>query len=277
MALKKNSAKHVTFGINSIIKAVPLKLKKIQDLLYSNIVRNEQDRTLESLIIPGGRLDNGDALEIHQKGYFARLSEALGEKYEAVWYVLGDEDFFSICEQYIKTHPSLTYNLTLYGLSFAEFLKTHSCIEEFPFLPQLADFECAFSYIFHAPCEHALGPLTLHKLMTKDISLKFKVTKSVMLKHYNYPIYEIWKACKQQRFSGELLERCEEQLCIHKKNEKVFVQAVRYEELALLKRICSGVSLEELLQSETFLSLDEDSVKQFFLWLSSSALIVGVL
>ena len=46
-------------------------------------------------IRPAGRLKTAaSALEVYRRAYVARLTEALGDTYEAVWSVLGDDVFF---------------------------------------------------------------------------------------------------------------------------------------------------------------------------------------
>jgi len=107
-------------------------------------------------VVPGGTLDAAGALAVYRNGYFARLTEQLGETYRTIWRALGDETFFSLCAAYIRTHPSTSYNLSDYGREFADFLATTTEATEAGFLPELARFELVFHDLFHAPAHEPL-------------------------------------------------------------------------------------------------------------------------
>jgi len=112
-------------------------------------------------VIPGGTLDAAAALAVYRNGYFARLTEQLGETYRTIWRALGDETFFLLCAAYIRTHPSTSYNLSEYGREFAEFLATTPEAADAVFLPELARFELAFHDLFHAPAHEPLDAAAL--------------------------------------------------------------------------------------------------------------------
>ncbi|MFX5734457.1 DNA-binding domain-containing protein, partial [Acinetobacter baumannii] len=85
----------------------------------------------------------------YRRGYRARLTEALGETYEAVWRVLGDEEFFSATRSFIAEEPSRSYNLSDYGQRFPDFLSARYQ-QEAGFLGHLAHLEWAFKSCFHS-------------------------------------------------------------------------------------------------------------------------------
>ena len=77
----------------------------MQELLCKSIISQKIDPQLLNGIIPGGNLSTQEALEVYLNGYPARLTDALGQVYEAVWPVLGDEEFFRVCREYILKYP----------------------------------------------------------------------------------------------------------------------------------------------------------------------------
>src|SRR5687768_3042109 len=92
---------------------------------FSKYFENEKDiLELEKSLVAGGRLSLQEALGVYSNGYVARLTEALGEIFEGVWWVLGDSGFFEMCKRYIAATPSKSYNLSDYGDGFPAFLST---------------------------------------------------------------------------------------------------------------------------------------------------------
>src|SRR5688572_29447575 len=91
----RNGRMNLTALQKAFAKAVYLSKKNPEELLHE--------------IIPGGSLDVKGALGVYQNGYPARLTEQLGETFEAVWWVLGDEDFLTVCRTYIAENGSQSY------------------------------------------------------------------------------------------------------------------------------------------------------------------------
>lgn len=122
-----------------------MNLKMWQEHFVHSLITNSKNEELEKLIIPAGSLTREDALNVYRQDYQARMKEALASNYEATWLVLGDEEFFSLSEEYISKHPSSYDNLTNYGDLFPQFLRTFS--QE---ASEMAEFEKAFWKYFHA-------------------------------------------------------------------------------------------------------------------------------
>lgn len=107
-------------------------------------------------IIPIGDLTVAQTVEIYQKDYNARLSEVLGELYETIWMIVGDDEFQSLCQGYIKEHPSSVANLSQCGEEFPAFIRKQQISKEFPFLYDVATFEQNYWRVFHS--EAPVGP-----------------------------------------------------------------------------------------------------------------------
>src|SRR4051812_47348056 len=88
----------------------------------------------------GGKLTPAEAVGVYRDGYPARMTEALGETFEACWRVLGDEDFLEACRIYSRAAPSVSHNLSDYGGSFPEFLDDRFK-KQAPFIKDLAVLE----------------------------------------------------------------------------------------------------------------------------------------
>lgn len=95
------------------------------------------------------RLEALKAISVYQEDYQARLTEALQNTYKTVYYVLGDDDFFSLANDYIKIHSSQSTNLDDYGEHLGFFITTHPLGDTYSFLSDLAHLEWSIRNIFH--------------------------------------------------------------------------------------------------------------------------------
>ncbi len=131
-----------------------LTLKQYQQLFSQAAHRADHESPpsrLVASITPGGSLLSADSLDVYRHGFIVRLTESLGDIYEAVWWVTGDEEFFRLAKMFILSKPSHAYNLSSYGHEFPEFLRIERPLPDLPFLPDLAQFEWLFKDIFHTP------------------------------------------------------------------------------------------------------------------------------
>ena len=123
---------------------------KFQNDFLVSVRENKLIDGLVDEIVPIGRLDTDRVIKVYNSDYFARMTEALGENFESLWFVLGDEGFFDLCRNYIKKFPSSARDLANYGNEMPKFLQESSYIEEWPFLRDLAEFELNFWKMFHS-------------------------------------------------------------------------------------------------------------------------------
>lgn len=118
---------------------------------FLNSVREKKlNVDLSDEIVPIGQLNAERVIKIYNSDYFARMTEALGENFESLWFVLGDEGFFDLCKSYIMKHPSSARDLANYGFEMPAFLQENGFLEEWPFLRDLAEFELSFWKMFHS-------------------------------------------------------------------------------------------------------------------------------
>ncbi|MBP6219184.1 MAG: putative DNA-binding domain-containing protein [Oligoflexales bacterium] len=251
-----------------------MNLRELQDQYYRHIVCGEPLGDASDLIIPGGLLNSvSEAMTIHSKGYFARLTEALGELYQAVWFVLGDELFFSTCKKYIQRHPSHTYNLSLYGHNFLDSLVEEELAHEYPFLKSIAEFELAFAHIFHEKQDNSVLASELYFQISQNLNCKIKFCQTVKFLSFDYPVYKIWQACKEENVDQRLDWNEKSYLCLFKNEEKVFIRSFEENEFLILLALHEGMSLQDILEDSRFQQVDPNTVQSFFKWLASSGVV----
>lgn len=171
-----------------------MKLYELQKKMVKSIIEKDVGSDFSELLTPCGKLPNAsESLKVYQNGYPARLTEALGESYPAIWRVLGDEDFFQLANDYISQCPSRSYNLSDYDSRFENYLASRKdLLEDFPFLPELANFEWSFHQTFHKKSDDlsSLFPEALAEINENTI---FELASTLKFFDFQYSSYKVWK------------------------------------------------------------------------------------
>lgn len=226
---------------------VTYSLKKFQEDFVEKIAHKKFPKTLSGIIVPSLKMRNKEkAISVYESGYKARLTEALGETFEACWWALGDNNFFEVCYDFISCHNSLVYNLSNYGQEFPEFLRRHKLSQEIPFIFNLAYFEWSFKNLFHKE-QHK--PISREELAQLSHIVDFKVvlSKAIFIFESDFSIYEIWKQRKLKNPDRKLNISKPVKLLLYKKNSLIYVDEVSKKEISLLKNFQQGFSLGEAL------------------------------
>ncbi len=89
-------------------------------------------------------------LDIYYTGYRLRLQEALASDYSGLRSVMGDDDFYTLCNDYIQNHPSSFRSIRWFGDQIPHFLRNYRFTQDKPYLAELADFEWTSTLVFDA-------------------------------------------------------------------------------------------------------------------------------
>lgn len=221
-------------------------LSNLQEEIFSAMQGNFSHEILEQ-IEPISQLSSEACLQIYSRGYLARLTESLGDTFEATWWVLGDEDFFQITRDYILNHRSNYFDLSDYGEGFPDFLLRTTQANEIPFLVDLAKFEWLFKKTFHSA---NIGPVdpSFYNQITEDTSLA--ASDSATLFSSSYSIYELWQLRSQPiELAYELNMNSPNFLLIYKKESQIYIKNLDSKQWVLLNQLFQGETIEKSLQS----------------------------
>jgi hypothetical protein len=232
------------------------------------------DPELVASVTGGGALTAAAAVDVYRGGYPARLTEALGETFEACWRVLGDEAFFAAAKDFLTRTPSLTYNLSDYGEGFPEFLESRPDAEDAPFIGDLARYEWAFKGVFHEAPRAALDPAVLAAKARPDSVLRFGgATRLLSLRHR---VRAIWL---RDRSDDTPLEPSEwtgaQRVILYKSGDNgVRSRELTAPEHAALAALAAGRPLGDALAAAE--GLDAAAASTLFAFISEAGLVVGV-
>lgn len=249
-------------------------LRNFQSAFKSIVVDHFPVDTSTGTIRAAGALGSDSAAyEVYRRAYFARLTEALGEKYEAVWSVLGDARFFALCKRYISQAPSKSYSLSHYGEDFPDFLCTQNETSDFPFLPDLARFEQAFYALFHMR-QHASLPLEDFVRVANNPKSQLVFTHTLKVFESSFSVYEIWKNRKTQASDRPGHYNLCERLMMYKSENRIFVYPLSISELDLFSALREGLRLEEI-GTLAEGKMDPEQISRFFQFLATSGIVMA--
>ncbi|MBT7609121.1 MAG: DUF2063 domain-containing protein [Bacteriovoracaceae bacterium] len=250
---------------------------KFQRQFVNAIPSNIFPEQLISEITPVGSLSCEKALNTYHNDYKARLTETLGEFYEAVWMVIGDDEFYKLCYEYILNNPSQSFDLGAYGQLFPEFIKKSSLLREFPFLEDLALLEQDFLKIFH---QRVPKSMTFTDDILRNIEhLCFSFSPSLKLNKSFYPVVSIWK-CKngviqQDKIDFESLEW----FCIYKSQQGTFIESLSMPQYLTLSNLLAGDTIQQSLGKLEKIKFENDpslDIQELFQFIVKSGIVENI-
>ena len=249
-------------------------LQLFQEQFVGFITDSTSSDNLLRDVLPAGRIPNSQkALEVHKQGYIARLTEALGETFEGTWFVMGDELFFNICEEYIKENKSEQYNLSNYGENFPNFLEQYRDMIAIPFVQDMARFDWLFKVLFHKKQHTPLPANELQRIETEP-DLSFILGSAVALFSSQFSIYRFWSLRNQSESEmGDINYNSSEHLLLYKQNEEIFVKELSTVQFDIISSLKSGKTVTSVL--EIVNDENQDDLVSAFQLIGATGIVTG--
>ena len=215
----------------------------------------------------GGRLGPAAAVGVYRRAYPARMSEALGETFEACWRVLGDAAFLAACADYARAIPSVSADLSDYGRGFPDFLLARHGADA-PFVADLGRLEWEFKELFHARAHAGLEPGALAATAGPRSGLVFgEAFKVLSFGHRVAAIRRRDRADETPLSPADWTGR--EDLALYKAGtSEVFLRALTPPQAAALRSLAGGAALEDALAGAE--GLDESGAAELFAFLAEA-------
>lgn len=236
------------------------------------------ENSFTQLIKPMPDLTVESCVQIYKRGYNARLTEVLGDTFEASWWVLGDEAFFKFAGEFISNIPSRSYDLSDYGSEFPNYLESQSISKEILFLPDLARFEWLFKAVFHESDISAANDDLSAQLSTNP-DLKITINNQVHFFSSKYSVYDLWTMRSTQISSlSEINLNKEQNLIIFKKNGQIHSVQLSKSEYDLLFLFRDTITLEEsvTLYQSKYGEFNPDIIQGLFSKIANYGILIGV-
>ncbi|WP_415061785.1 putative DNA-binding domain-containing protein [Bdellovibrio sp.] len=253
-----------------------MKLNEAQSLFKKNLLSAQADPKAVESLKPIGKLSLEQAFEVYHRGYFARLTEALSKTFRAVRWVLGEELFRHVARRYIEAQPSISYDLSDYGETFPEFLKSSQSTRGIVFLYDLARFEWTFKNMYHAASSEPLPVERIRELLHSE-DFKIQFIEAFEIFESPYAIFDLWSHRKEPPYQFEDINwNHPECLMIYKKQKKVYVQRLDAIEAQILTELKEGSAVASALADFSSL-LTPDKIAQLFQMMMRAGIIEDIL
>lgn len=247
-----------------------MKLAELQRRFVASAYGAVDPRLIAS-VRGGGRLSSEDAVGVYRSGYPARLSEALGETFEACWRVLGDADFLSACERFARKVPSASHNLSDYGAGFPAFL-LREFKDDAPFIGELGKLEWEYKNLFHRAPHKSIRAELLAEQAKPDSVLELGTATALL--SMKYSVLGIWRRDRNDERRIDPAEWNARQHIIlfkHGGNDIKHALLSRPEFLTL-QNLRAGKKLRNAFAD----GLDESRTTRLFAFLAENGLVGGV-
>jgi hypothetical protein len=149
---------------------------------------------VECVLLPGPRLTARERLEVHRRGYVARLVECLEDDYPVLAETLGGAAFADVAAGYIASHPTNARFLDRYGAALSEHLRGARLGLAGPFLVDLAALEWAVVEAIHASEVSRSFPPLESVSLEAWATATFVGAPSVRLLRSDFPIDRYYQA-----------------------------------------------------------------------------------
>jgi len=177
----------------------PHTLPQLQDAFQGFLLHTQDINTITNAVVSDAKGSAARRLDIYAYAYRARLTEALEQDLEALHTLLGDDQFRSLCHDYLQLHPSQHFSLRYLGQHMAAFLRTHALYQQQPVLAELAAFEWAMTEAFDAADTSVIRLDDLAGLTAEHWGdLRFSIHPSVQRLELMWNAPAIWNAVQQK-------------------------------------------------------------------------------
>jgi len=168
-------------------------LPELQNHFFQAVVNNSDELTSE--VRQQGEMTTNERIAIYAEGYQLRLIEALQDSYPALHTLMGDDDFESLCLEYIDNYPSKHFSIRYFGLHLAEFLCENQDYKNSELLQEMARFEWALRGAFDSQDQLVLNLSDLSQIEPEQWSeLRFYLHPSIRILNLNWNVPSLWKA-----------------------------------------------------------------------------------
>lgn len=163
-----------------------------------------------------GAMDRSDRFDVYRNNVHASLSEALADMFLVVRRLVGEGFFSYVVHEFVSTHPPTSPCVADYGSGFADFLAAFAPCRDYPYLPDVARFECLLHDAARACDAAALDVADLGRVAVDAAErLAFGFHPSLGYLLSTWLVSAIWRANQADRdgvadlrAGGSLIEVC---------------------------------------------------------------------
>ncbi len=167
-----------------------------------------RDGEAADLVLGDEKADAQERLDLYAGAYVTRLIEALENHYAGLWGLVGDEQFWLLCREYIAANPSSFASIREFGHRLADFLSDTAPYSEYPQLAEMAAFEWAQGRVFDAADSEPLSEADLLQVPPERWGLmRFTFAPALQRLDLYWNVPQIWQALERKETPPEALRQ----------------------------------------------------------------------
>ncbi len=190
--------------------------------------------------------DPAERFAVYRNNVVHGLSRALAAGFPATEAIVGPEFFAAMAAVYVRVSPPVSAVLLDYGTTLPEFLAAFEPVAEIPYLPDVARLELAYTRAFHAADATSLPASRLGEIAADRIgTLRVMMHPSLQILRSEYPVAEIWAMNTGRAPLGEIENWTAQDILLLRPQYEVAVSVLAPGEAEFLRRLQTGVTLEQ--------------------------------
>jgi Putative DNA-binding domain len=139
--------------------------------------------------------DEPAGLRIHRNTAMKGLVDAVIANYPTVGVLMGEQWLGGAAQDYAGQHPARQAVLADYGEAFPDFLRALDAAQDWPYLPDVAELDRAWTQALLAPDAPALRPAQLSALAPQTLAaLQLRLHPSACHGVYAHSAVTVWQA-----------------------------------------------------------------------------------
>ncbi len=264
--------------MNPTAPAPPTKLRELQEWFQAAVTAQEAisddgpspathspalDATaVDRILTRSSRLSAAERLAVYTNAYTARLVDCLTEMYPILARTLGEDVFAEFACDYLQSHPSRSYTLSVLGQRFPGFLadsrpprESGEPLDWADFMIDLARLEWTIYEVFDGPGIEDV-PETIATSL-RDLpadqwpDLRLATSPCLRLVESRLPVSAYYTECRQRPVDAcapPMPAPCEEHLAVSRVNYVVRRYPMSPESFRILRALSEGRTLGEALE-----------------------------
>lgn len=231
----------------------PLSLRSLQAQMATDVRTRSVSRALKEAIAETPTFPRAKRLGVYSTAYELRLRESLAQDFETVAHLVGAPRFAALVRDYLKAHPSTSFNIGDVGLSFTKFLKRRRLPAA---LIEVARLDEHLTQSFYA--DESEAPSTPEQWVSwttrperELLAARARLDTSVRLETYTYPVTALWYARTQKPRRRLPTVKKTEYVLIYRTPRWVWAEPVSKGEFEALRRLQKGAPLKSLERLKT--------------------------
>lgn len=219
-----------------------------------------------------------EQVEIYREQYWLRHTGSLVEDFPGVGTVLGQDDWERLVEEYLLTHPPVTFSLRELGEGLPDFAETRDWLPQRELIVDMARLEWAHIEVFDAEEPEPLAPEKLGAV-PEDAweGVRLVPSPALRLLHTRYPVLELRRRILVAQSDSDpgdaipLPEPRAEHLAVHRRKLAIEHDRLDPSAFSLLSKLASSVPLgAALAATASELGLSSDALaSELELWFAT--------